>query len=85
MGMIRNRPEASNEQLPSEPLVERRDVAQAAPASSPTKTPMFEAIHAGRYQRQSLIREIQHGSGRNLICYISGPHASIDRDDTVFL
>lgn len=49
----------------------------------PTKTPFFEAVHASRYQRQSLIREIQDLTGRNLICYVSGRNASIHREDTV--
>jgi len=50
---------------------------------SPSKTPLFEAIHAARYQRQTLIKSIQEQTGRLLICYVSGPACSIDRDDTV--
>jgi len=48
----------------------------------PTKTPMYEAIHAPRYHRQTLIRSIEKDTGRSLICYVSGRDASIDRDDT---
>jgi ATP-dependent protease ClpP protease subunit len=57
---------------------------EPAPATvRPTKTPFFEAVHASRYQRQSLIREIQCLTGRRLICYVSGRDASIHREDTV--
>src|SRR5947209_1518594 len=54
----------------------------ATPNAAPTKTPMYEAIHAARYHRQSLIKKIQEDYGRRLICYVSGKLASIDRDDT---
>lgn len=50
---------------------------------TPTKTPLFQATHAARYQRQSLIREIQKLTGRRLICYVSGSGTSVERDDTV--
>lgn len=50
---------------------------------TPTKTPLFQAIHAARYQRQAIIEEIQEHSGRKLICYVSGRGCAIDRDDTV--
>jgi len=43
---------------------------------------MYEAIHAPRYHRQSLIRDIEEECGRRLICYVSGRAAVIDRDDT---
>ena len=46
-------------------------------------TPLFEAVHADRYQRQGLIREIQRRPGRNLICYVSGSDRMIDREDVV--
>jgi Serine dehydrogenase proteinase len=52
--------------------------------NQPTKTPMFQAIHAPRYQRQTLIRAIREQFGRPLICYVSGMAALVDRDDTVF-
>jgi hypothetical protein len=54
------------------------------PAPEPTKTPMFQAIHAPRYQRQALIQKIRENYGTPLICFVSGNAASIDRDDTVF-
>ena len=48
-----------------------------------TKTPLYQAIHALRYQRQAIIKKIQDRTGRPLICYVSGISCSIDRDDTV--
>ena len=56
-------------------------IDSALPA--PTKTPLFQAIHALRYQRQAIIREIEKHTGRKLICYVSGPSCAIDRDDTL--
>jgi Serine dehydrogenase proteinase len=50
---------------------------------SPSKTPMYKAIHAPRYQRQALMREIEQKSNSQLICYVSGKAAAIDRDDVV--
>jgi ATP-dependent protease ClpP protease subunit len=45
---------------------------------------MFTAMHAQRYQRQALIRDIEARSeGRVLLCYVSGAGAEVDRDDTV--
>lgn len=50
----------------------------------PSKTPFYQAVNAIRYQRQALIKQINTGKPeRNLICYISGDQAIIDRDDTV--
>jgi hypothetical protein len=48
-----------------------------------SKTPLFQAIHATRYQRQALIREIQTSTGNKLICYIAGIAAPVDREDVV--
>ena len=31
------------------------------------KTPLFEAFNSGRYQRQTMIREIQNATGRMLL------------------
>jgi hypothetical protein len=47
------------------------------------KTPLFQAIHADRYQRQALIREIQQTSDSKLICYVAGISAPVDREDVV--
>lgn len=56
------------------------------PAASPTysKTPMFAAVHAIRYQRQQLIREIQLDTETTLLCYVGGAGTSVGRDDAVF-
>jgi len=49
----------------------------------PTKTPLYQAINAQRYQRQEIIKDIQGLTGHWLICYVSGRYCAIDRDDTV--
>jgi hypothetical protein len=48
-----------------------------------SKTPLFTASHAARYQRQELFKglELLLG-GRKLLCYVCGRNAEIDRDDT---
>lgn len=56
-------------------------IERSVPA--PTKTPLFQAIHVERYQRQAIIKNIQDRSGHHLICYVSGTGCAIDRDDTV--
>ena len=48
-----------------------------------SKTPLFQAIHAARYQRQALIREIQQVIGSTLICYVAGIAAPVDREDVI--
>ncbi len=50
---------------------------------APSKTPLFQAIHAARYQRQALINKIQERTGRKLICYVAGSEAPITREDTI--
>jgi Serine dehydrogenase proteinase len=57
--------------------------SEVPPRAAPSKTPMYEAIHAPRYHRQQLIKNIEDRSQRRLICYLSGKHAMIDRDHTV--
>jgi len=52
-------------------------------AAAPSKTPMYQAMHADRYQRQIQIKRIQEKFGRRLVCYVSGVAALIDRDDTL--
>ena len=57
-----------------------------APESRPRqapKTPLFEANHADRYQRQTLISQIQDRIKRSLICYLSGSRCVIDESDTM--
>jgi hypothetical protein len=46
--------------------------------TSPARTPLYQAIHAHRYQRQGLIKAISGRTGRHLICYVSGLHTMID-------
>jgi|SRR5579863_490557 hypothetical protein len=63
------------------------DAAESEVTAGPSppllkKTPMYEAIHAPRYHRQALIKSIESDTGCNLICYVSGRKAEIDRDDT---
>lgn len=48
---------------------------------TPTKTPLFQAMHAGRYARQELIRSIEKLTGTELLCYVAGQNAAIDLDD----
>jgi hypothetical protein len=55
----------------------------AAGPSPPTKTPMYQAIHASRYHRQELIKQIQHNRGAQLISYVSGIANLINRDDVL--
>jgi hypothetical protein len=57
------------------------DAADILPG--PSKTPFYQAIHAQRYQRQDLIKEIQKQTGRKLICYVAGQQAPVSRDDTI--
>ncbi len=69
-------------------LVERDDLSpdRSDPKSQvrgPTKTPLFEANSADRYQRQALIKQIQADTGRSLICYVSGEECAIDANDTM--
>jgi hypothetical protein len=45
------------------------------------KTPLFQAFHAARYQRQALIQQINRATGTKLVCYVAGLAAPIDRDD----
>lgn len=66
-----------------EPVPPPATAPVAAPRVS-TKTPLFQAMHAERYQRQSLIKRIQDEvTQRKLICYVAGSSALINRDDTL--
>jgi hypothetical protein len=46
------------------------------------KTPMFTAMNAARYQRQTLIRDIE-ATQPKLLCYVAGNRAPVDRSDTL--
>ena len=48
-----------------------------------SRTPLFEASNAARYQRQAIIRQIQERTSYRLICYVSGGQASVARDDVM--
>lgn len=48
-----------------------------------SKTPLFQAMNAERYQRQALIREIEIDTGNHLICYVAGIAAPVDREDVL--
>ena len=63
----------------------RADAAKSArsPERTLSKTPMFTAMNAARYQRQDLIKEINANEHTELICYVGGPTAQIDRNDVV--
>ena len=69
------------EERPEEP-----DPPPAGPVEAtagPTRTPMYKAHRADRYLRQAKIKEIGEKTGAQLICYVSGRDAQIDRDDTI--
>ena len=69
---------------PSNPGARPPDDADIESGTPPaTKTPLFQANHADRYQRQALIKRIQQRTERTLICYVSGRESAIDREDTV--
>ena len=50
---------------------------------SGTRTPLFQASSAARYQRQAIIKQIEARTGRRLICYVSGSKCVINEDDTM--
>lgn len=68
---------------PEKPTQSMDTSAQTDALKPPTRTPMYKAIHAPRYERQALIRDIQKKTGRKLICYVCSADTLIDRDDTL--
>ena len=48
-----------------------------------TRTPLFQANSAARYQRQTMIAQIESRSGRRLTCYVSGSECIINENDTM--
>lgn len=48
----------------------------------PTRTPLYEAMNAERYARQTLIKEIEKVTGTTLICYVAS-NPQIDRTDVI--
>lgn len=53
------------------------------PVRPDTRTPLYEAMSAARYERQALITAIQEKTKRRLITYVAGAGASIDSDDSI--
>ena len=61
----------------------RQPAAHAPSKTVPVKTPLYQAIHSARYQRQSVIRAIEERTGRTLLCYVGGAEAPISREDAI--
>ena len=59
----------------------RSPTEQGVPSG--TRTPLFQANSAARYQRQEIIRQIEARTGRRLICYVSGSKCVVNEDDTM--
>ena len=53
------------------------------PDEANTRTPLFQAVQAARYQRQAIIKQIQTRTHSRLICYVYGGECMIDDDDTM--
>lgn len=75
IGTLQAAPEPSNEKLQADPS------SQLARTFS--KTPLFTASNAARYQRQAIIKDLEVRTGRTLLCFVGGNEAPIHRDDTV--
>lgn len=77
----------SDDSGPSAPQPEPDEERTAEPGTNrlmpPTKTPMYQAIHAARYHRQEQIKQIQDARDARLISYVSGIANLIDRDDVL--
>ena len=78
----------SQQQVPDESLA--LPTGQTPPNSEATsspdvRTPLYRAFNEGRYQRQELIKRIQHRTNQRLICYVAGsnPQCMIQPDDTL--
>lgn len=52
---------------------------------APSRTPVFTATNAARYQRQALIRDIEARTGNQLLCVVGGSATAVRRDDVLFL
>ena len=68
---------------PDESPIDKGEMTGGRSVQPSTRTPLYEAVHSARYQRQELIRQIQTRTRRRLICYVSGHGRRIDRDDTM--
>jgi hypothetical protein len=80
-------PQSDDEMNQTGPTTPAHDSAVGETVDRPptpvSKTPLFQAINAARYQRQALIREIQGLEGPKLICYVAGIDAPVDREDVL--
>jgi hypothetical protein len=61
---------------------ESQPIAPQLPPRAIEKTPMFTAMNTARYQRQTLIRDIEADNPK-LLCYVAGTKAAVDRADTL--
>ena len=68
---------------PDESPMDKGETTGGKSVQPGTRTPLYEAVHSARYERQELIRQIQAMTKRRLICYVSGQGCRIDRDDTM--
>ena len=65
-------------------MEEEEEPQEVAPQPSRVieKTPMFTAMNAARYQRQTIIKDIETDHPK-LLCYVAGNKAQVDRIDTL--
>lgn len=71
----------TNDESPTDAKVEEEPQIAAGASPPPSKTPMYQAVNAARYQRQSLIKEIQVQTGNRVLCCVGGNAAPLTRDD----
>lgn len=68
--------------IDSEDGMEEPKPIATQPLRAIEKTPMFTAMNAARYQRQTLIKDIETEHPK-LLCYVAGNRAQVDRIDTL--
>lgn len=68
--------------IDSEDGMEEPKPIATQPLRAIEKTPMFTAMDAARYQRQTLIKDIETEHPK-LLCYVAGNRAQVDRIDTL--
>lgn len=78
-----NKRKRSEKASPPRTMQAEGATARAALSRRLSRTPMYQALHEARHQRQSLARDIEENVGNQLICYVAGKGALIDRDDTL--
>lgn len=71
-----SRGEAQDPAEPTETIIDQA-------VTTRMKTPLFQAHHAERYQRQAIIKQIQKSTNRILLCFVCGSLCVIDREDTM--